>query len=138
MQDKNKLDDMTEKYKNEMMRLYSRNRTAASKTAPQQKAAAEPVRIPRTQPAAMPQTEKKTVPETKSARDFSNPPMPKIPRDYGRGAEADSVPETPQTMNNASNNTASKFPSAKEIMRAENSSVPEIPRMTPTPPETDE
>ncbi len=139
MQDKNKLDDMAEKYKNEMMRLYSRNRTAANKTAPPQETAAEAVRIPKTQPAAMPQTEQKTVSEAKSARDFSNPPMPKIPRDYGSGAGANPVPETSQTMTPASKmNTASKFPSAEEIMRAENSSVPAMARMTPMPPEISE
>ncbi len=105
MQDKNKLDNMAEKYKQEMMRLYSKKRAEVPP---------EPKAIIAAAVEEKPTAEKKTVEAHNKAeqntdvKEFSNPPMPEIPMDYGRGAEeAVTAP------------VKSKFPTAEEIMQAE-------------------
>ena len=102
MQDKNKLDNMAEKYKEEMMRLYSRKRA-----------------IPPSEPKAVvvvpSEIEKKVVVPHNTTRQNTDmeklmkPPMPDVPQDYGNGAEADMSQPAQK----------SKFPSAEEIMQAE-------------------
>lgn len=108
MQDKNKLDNMAEKYKQEMMRLYTRKRAEA---APEPKAIiavaadAEPKAKER-----MAETHNTDVPNTDTKK-LSNPPMPEIPMDYGKGAEE----AVKQLIGK------SKFPTAEELLQAETS-----------------
>ncbi len=99
MQDKNKLDNMAERYKEEMMRLYKSKRTVPSSE-------------PKTETVA-PLTDKKLVADDimeqkADTEKLMKPPMPEVPSDYGNGAEV-SVVVTEK----------SKFPSAEEIMQAE-------------------
>ncbi len=99
MQDKNKLDNMAEKYKEEMMRLYSKKRTAP----PEPKA--EVVTAPIAVKKAIEAVAEKPKSDTEM---LMKPPMPEIPQKYGKGAEM-SVVVTEK----------SKFPTAEEIMQAE-------------------
>lgn len=123
MQDKNKLDDMTKRYKDEMMRLYSKNRTVSDKpAAPPKPAAAAVPAAPKAIVVASEQPKAKTIPQ-KPRQDLSNPPMPEIPSNYGRGAE---MPRTD------SPNGKGKFPSAEEIMRHEKSSEPTVMTVSTT------
>lgn len=149
MQDK-KLDDMTKKYKEEMMRLYSKNRTASS-AVPKNPAAA-----PRSAPQnaniptapKLPQGTAKQPPRVStgslygntnadvsagsslSEAELSHPPMPKIPEDFLRRkppAAAPAIPknaEKPAKQAAADTPAASKFPPAEEIMRQETAAVP--------------
>lgn len=96
MQDKNKLDNMAERYKQEMMRLYSRKRTEA------------PI-VPKNADI-VPVADTQTVTEHKNEveEQLLIPPMPKIPTDYGKGTE-EIIPAP----------NKSKFPTAEEIMQAE-------------------
>ncbi|MBR4096233.1 MAG: hypothetical protein IKK42_02890, partial [Oscillospiraceae bacterium] len=99
MQDKNKLDNMAERYKEEMMRLYKSKHTVTPA-----------VKKNDIVPAAMeqPMTKPVTVAENKVTEQVGKPPMPQIPMDYGKGAEeAVTIKVT------------NKFPSAEEIMQAE-------------------
>jgi len=145
MQDK-KLDDMTKKYKEEMMRLYSKNRTANSavpknpaaaprsaditaapkmpENTPQQKSAEQAARVsPR---SLYGHTD---VPvrsgNTMSEAELSHPPMPEIPKEFMRNkppAAASIIPQnTSPAVNQAASKApaASKFPPAEEIMRQE-------------------
>lgn len=100
MQNKNKLDNMAEKYKEEMMRLYRSKRTETP-SAPKQTAAV---------PVIAEQPTKQTVAakEKRGTKNVMKPPMPEIPQNYGRGAEMSAV----VTEKN-------KFPTAEEIMQAE-------------------
>ena len=100
MQDKNKLDNMAERYKEEMMRLYKSKRTETPITNKKN----EVVPVAKEQPM----TQDITASENKVAEQITKPPMPKIPMDYGKGVEeAVTVKVT------------NKFPSAEEIMQAE-------------------
>ncbi len=100
MQDKNKLDNMAERYKEEMMRLYKSKRSEAPPAARQE--AVVPVAEKHTEVQDV-KNEKKEVTEQ-----LMNPPMPKIPMNYGKGAEeSDTIPNK------------SKFPTAEEILQAE-------------------
>lgn len=125
MQDKNKLNNMAEKYKEEMMRLYSRKRAAPPTevktsllvpivTAEQpitQKA--EPTT--KEMPINSSNNNNTIIQEQRLSdndlKPLINPPMPEIPSNYGRGAM--------ETPHNANADTKSKFPAAEEIMRAE-------------------
>lgn len=100
MQNKNRLDNMAEKYKEEMMRLYRSKRT-------------ETPLAPQTE-SKTPVVEKKTEKEVAVERNtdteqFTNPPMPMINHNYGNGA-AEVVAKIEQK---------SKFPTAEEILQAE-------------------
>ncbi len=100
MQEKNKLENMAEKYKEEMMRLYSKKRSVAP---------SEPVAA-----VSEPVTEQKAIKKAEAdiahnMEQLSNPPMPEIPQDYGTGAAEVNKELT----------RSSKFPTAEEIMRAE-------------------
>ncbi|MBQ5317890.1 MAG: carboxypeptidase regulatory-like domain-containing protein [Oscillospiraceae bacterium] len=102
MQDKNKLDNMAEKYKEEMMRLYSRKRTAPPP---------EPQKVVTASVETEKKAEKKAVVPNITAEQnivLMKPPMPKIPADYGRGME-EAVTAPPK----------SKFPTAEEIIQSE-------------------
>lgn len=105
MQDKNKLDNMAEKYKQEMMRLYSKKR---AEVPPEPKAIV-------TAPAEIEQKAEERAIESHNTAEHKidteklmKPPMPKIPNDYGRGEEK--IVTTP---------VKSKFPTAEEIMQTE-------------------
>lgn len=100
MQDKNKLDNIAERYKEEMMRLYKSKRTET--TIVNKKNDVIPVAKEQTT------TQTDTVLQNEVTEQHMNPPMPQIPMDYGKGAE-----ET------VTINVTSKFPSAEEIMQAE-------------------
>lgn len=100
MQDKNKLDNIAERYKEEMMRLYKSKRTET--TIANKKHDVVPVAKEQTT------TQTNKIAENKVTEQIGNPPMPQIPMDYGKGAE-----ET------VTINVTSKFPSAEEIMQAE-------------------
>ncbi|MBQ8175655.1 MAG: carboxypeptidase regulatory-like domain-containing protein [Oscillospiraceae bacterium] len=100
MQNKNKLDNMAEKYKEEMMRLYRSKHTETPSV--QKQAAAVPVIAEQPTQKAV-DTKKKEVTE----KDMK-PPMPSVPKDYGTGAAAAEITEH-----------KSKFPPADEIMQAE-------------------
>lgn len=140
MQDK-KLDDMTKKYKEEMMRLYSKNRTAntqarspSAPAVPQARTqartqAAAPVRTPPQNrmntekpsrsditpitPAApkAPTAPKAFVTPAAPMRDLSHPPMPEIPKNYS-GVRV-----------NAENASSAKFPPPGEILKRETASA---------------
>ncbi|MBP1549462.1 MAG: hypothetical protein J6A05_05610, partial [Oscillospiraceae bacterium] len=100
MQDKNKLDNMAERYKEEMMRLYKSKRTET----PIVNKKNDDVPASKEQPT----TQTVTVPQNEVTEQHMNPPMPQIPMDYGKGVEeAVTVKVT------------NKFPSAEEIMQAE-------------------
>lgn len=100
MQDKNKLDNMAERYKEEMMRLYKSKRTET----PIANKKNDVVPVAKEQPM----TQDVTASENKVAEQITKTPMPKIPMDYGKGVEeAVTVKVT------------NKFPSAEEIMQAE-------------------
>lgn len=100
MQDKNRLDNMAERYKEEMMRLYRSKRTET--TIANKKNDVVPVAKEQTT------TQTNKIAENKVTEQIENPPMPQVPMDYGKGAE-----ET------VTINVTSKFPSAEEIMQAE-------------------
>lgn len=100
MQDKNRLDNMAERYKEEMMRLYKSKRTET--TIANKKNDVVPVAKEQTT------TQTNKIAENKVTEQIGNPPMPQVPMDYGKGAE-----ET------VTINVTSKFPSAEEIMQAE-------------------
>lgn len=100
MQDKNKLDNMAERYKEEMMRLYKSKRTETTITNKKN----DVIPVAKEQPT----TQTDTVLQNEVTEQHMNPPMPQIPMDYGKGAE-----ET------VTINVTSKFPSAEEIMQAE-------------------
>lgn len=110
MQDKNKLDDMTKKYKDEMMRLYSKKRTVILPTESH-----KPITVPET---ASTQQNVQTVPQSATnqtaMRDFSHPPMPNVPKDYGIGTPKMIMP---------SNNITPKFQPADEILQQENCTI---------------
>lgn len=133
MQDKTKLDYMAKKYKEEMMRLYSMKRAAVPDAEPDTADDTVNEALHEPEPTAVPIeknheehhseiNEKKTVekkfipPQNGHAIEMSArqmiPPMPKIPADYGIGAEDAYNPHTVM-------HTESKFPSAEEIMNAE-------------------
>lgn len=102
MQEKNKLENMAEKYKEEMMRLYSRKKVEK-----------QPEFHSETKKTAddKPKEEKTVAVEPKRDTDrLMKPPMPEIPIGYGKGAEdvTDAI-----TQKN-------KFPTAEEIMQSEN------------------
>ena len=118
MQDKNKLDNMAEKYKEEMMRLYSRKRTAPP-PAPKLVATAPDESEQKAEEKAV--ESHNTAEQNIDTKGFSNPPMPEIPMDYGRGAEEAVMAPT-----------KSKFPTAEEIMQAE-TSVQTIATITTDP-----
>ena len=156
MQDKNKLDDMAKKYKDEMMQLYSRNKTVLPSTA----AAAAPVKKTAAvqESAAVPVKASVTAVPSEPIRDLSNPPMPQIPQNYGTGAPKTSTPQNIMPRNNVprnniprnnapqvtvprntpSRNTVSKFPTAEEILRAESGMVTPNAEARFVPVETDE
>ncbi|MDE6763689.1 MAG: hypothetical protein K2J73_08435 [Oscillospiraceae bacterium] len=146
MQEKNNLDDMAKKYKEEMMRLYSRKPKPAVSAPPpkqtSQAAADQPAarnssakesaaRIMPVQTSAKPVQTVSTPVHTAEKhilarheyseqlseadiRDLSNPPMPDIPQNYqDAGIKKTAAP----------NVSSSKFPSADEILRNENSTV---------------
>lgn len=100
MQDKNKLDNIAERYKEEMMRLYKSKRVETPIVNKKNDVV----------PAAMEQklTQPVIEAENKATEQVGKPPMPQIPMDYGKGVEeAVTVKGT------------NKFPSAEEIMQAE-------------------
>lgn len=100
MQDKNKLDNIAERYKEEMMRLYKSKRVETPIVNKKNDVV----------PVAKEQTTTQTnkIAENKVTEQIGNPPMPQIPMDYGKGVEeAVTVKGT------------NKFPSAEEIMQAE-------------------
>ncbi len=99
MQDKNKLDNMAEKYKEEMMRLYSKKRTAPPPEPKAEIAAPAVVKKPVAAVVVKPKAETEMI---------MKPPMPVIQKDYGNGAKMTAKAET-----------QSKFPTAEEIMQAE-------------------
>lgn len=158
MQDKNKLDDMTKKYKEEMMRLY-KSKPKPPASAPQQAQTVQPpasgtAAAVKSQPEAklLPaqtspvpvQSEAKEVCKEDTAhaasgqksqsvsppsagtnvRDLSKPPMPKIPADYQNRKNPQST-QSPSSAETAEETAAaaasSKFPTAEEILRSENS-----------------
>ena len=98
MQDKIKLDNMAERYKKEMMRLYSMKHTVPPEPKAETVAPLEDKK-----PVADVVTEQK-----EDTKKLTKPPMPEVPSDYGNGAEI-SVVITEK----------SKFPTAEEIMQAE-------------------
>ncbi|MDE7303377.1 MAG: hypothetical protein K2N60_08695 [Oscillospiraceae bacterium] len=152
MQDKNKLDDMTKKYKEEMMRLY-KSKPKPPASAPQQ---AQTVQTPDSGTAAQPETKRLpaqtspvtvqseakevckddtahaaaeqksqsvSVPEARTnVRDLSKPPMPKIPTDYQNRQGTQSPSSAGTTA------ASSKFPTAEEILRSENSAAGTSPK----------
>ena len=111
MQDKNKLNNMAERYKEEMMRLYKSkqnpmpvisvptiNHAVTENTEERKKSAVINVHKDERKAPELPEDTEKLM----------KPPMPKIPADYGNGAEETvTIP------------TKSKFPTAEEIMQAE-------------------
>lgn len=101
MQNQNKLDNMAEKYKEEMMRLYKSKRTEAP-TAARQTAV-----IPAAENHTAVQKVKKVKEE--GTEQLIKPPMPKIPKDYGKGADETVSQPAPK----------SKFPTAEEILQVE-------------------
>ena len=101
MQEKNKLDSMAEKYKEEMMRLYKSKRTIAPIVTKKDNVIISTIN-------EKPQTQIDTIVEDKNMKQLMTPPMPSIPTDYGNGTE-----ETVEIPNK------SKFPSAEEIMQTE-------------------
>ena len=139
MQEKNNLDDMAKKYKEEMMRLYSRKpKQPVSAPPPKQTvqakadradagnaSAKEPAaRIMPVQTSAKPvQTaEKHTLVGRERSeqlseadiRELSNPPMPEIPQNYqDAGVSKTAAPIV----------SSSKFPSADDILRNESSNA---------------
>lgn len=162
MQDKNKLDDMTKKYKEEMMRLY-KSKPKPPASAPQQ---AQTVQPPASETAAAvkSQPEAKLLPaqtspaparseasevckddtahaaaEQKSqsvsppaagtnVRDLSKPPMPKIPLNYRNMHNTQSPASDGTGAETAAAVTSSKFPTAEEILRSENSAAGTSPK----------
>lgn len=100
MQDKNRLDNMAERYKEEMMRIYKSKRTETTITNKKNDV------IPVAKEQTTTQTD--TASENIVTEQIKKPPMPQVPMDYGKGAE-----ET------VTINVTSKFPSAEEIMQAE-------------------
>lgn len=151
MQDKNKLDDMTKKYKEEMMRLYKSkpkppasapqqaqtvqppaSGTAAAKLLPAQTSPA-PVRSETKEVCKEDTDQSKAAPKSQSVsppsagtnvRDLSKPPMPKIPAEYQNRQNPSSVGTAGETAAAAS----SKFPTAEEILRSENSAAGTSPK----------
>ena len=146
MQEKNNLDDMAKKYKEEMMRLYNRKpkqpvsapppkqtvQTKADRTDAGNASAKEPAaRLMPVQTLAKPvqnvsspvQAAEKHTPAGREhseqlseadIRELSNPPMPEIPQNYqDAGAGKTAAPIV----------SSSKFPSAGEILRNENSNA---------------
>ncbi|MBQ3161897.1 MAG: carboxypeptidase regulatory-like domain-containing protein [Oscillospiraceae bacterium] len=112
MQNQNKLDNMAEKYKEEMMRLYKSNQKTAAVSAPK----VVPVvsedtekKLPAVDIKANTEERKAAREPSKATEQLMRPPMPDIPKNYGKGAAE--VVKTPAQK--------SKFPSAEEIMQAE-------------------
>jgi len=121
MQDK-KLDDMTKKYKEEMMRLYSKNRTGHPPQPPQSvqpmtpaskspsasvQSSTAPVRSEKTVNDGRdtravrsfdvsPRTMFKEANTEDNVRDLSNPPMPDIPKNYSVNGTAKTAQNPPQ------------------------------------------
>ncbi len=113
MQNKNKLENMAEKYKEEMMRLYSKKRT-------------EIPSVPKAEnkvPVVTEKIEKEVIvePKTDTAK-LADPPMPKINHNYGKG-----VAEIAEHIEKRS-----KFPTAEEIMQSE-TAVPTIATISTDP-----
>lgn len=111
MQDKNKLDNMAEKYKQEMMRLY-KSKQKPMPVVSVQTASADITENTEDRKIAVDinthKVERKVYELTENAEKLMKPPMPKIPPDYGNGAEETIIIPT-----------KSKFPTAEEIMQAE-------------------
>ncbi len=112
MQNQNKLDNMAEKYKEEMMRLYKSNKKAAavsaSKVVPVISEDTEK-KLPAVGVKANTEEKKSANEPAKATEQLMRPPMPDIPKNYGKGAS-----EVVKT-----HTEKSKFPSAEEIMQAE-------------------
>ncbi len=130
MQDK-KLDDMTQKYKEEMMRLYSKNRTANSasppRTVPQPETAGtrekavtvrpseKAAQSARSLPVSPPDNNGRQNKKVLSEEALSHPPMPKIPKNYI------------ETGTHTESSSSAKFPSPEEILRRETSVTDAVP-----------
>lgn len=131
MQDK-KLDDMSKKYKEEMMRLYSKNRTANSASPPRPappaptaairenhespKPPEKAVQPVRNSPRSLHKEAERPSKSVLTERELSHPPMPEIPKSY-----LSAPPSAAKTEKRpaAQTQTSPKFPSAEEIMRRE-------------------
>lgn len=113
MQDKNKLDNMAEKYKEEMMKLYKSKRKevqTASVTSSIPAVAEHNEKRKATSEVEEQKTEREIVINPPvNTEQLINPPMPKIPMDYGKGTEEAAAQLTGK----------SKFPTAEEIMQSE-------------------
>lgn len=105
MQDK-KLDDMTKKYKEEMMRLYNRKSTGTSLQSKEQPRAADTAHRTERRDTrvgtALTEDRKPPISSVPDDSRLSHPPMPEIPKNYGRGAaekssESRSVQSAPPT-----------------------------------------
>lgn len=150
MQDK-KLDDMTKKYKEEMMRLYSKNRTANSasppRAVPQPETAGIREKAVTVRPSEKPAPTPQSAPTSWSAQPvhrlpvsppdnngrqnkkvlseeaLSHPPMPEIPKNY---VSAESHTES---------SSSAKFPSPEEILKRETSGTDAVPAAVKEVPE---
>ncbi len=123
MKDKNSLDDMAKKYKEEMMRLYSSKRSS-------------PAHMTEHKPEKA--ATKSSSPAMESEKIPPQPPMPEIPMNYGTGTEVaeNTPPKKFHTEKRLEKSeiipSASKFPSADEIMQAE-MAVPAVATISSEP-----